>query len=114
MRREKLYLSDMLEAGHHIGQFLGNATKEAFVDSELLKSAVLQKLLVIGEAAARLTPELKRANPHIPWSDIVGFRNVAVHAYFSMDWDVVWATAAVRVPELNRWVEAILAEFEGS
>jgi len=45
---------------------------------------VLQKLIVIGEAAANLSPDLKARHPHIPWRAIVAFRKVMVHAYFSV------------------------------
>ena len=68
--------------------------------SDLLRSAILHKLTIIGEAANRLTPELKVTYPDVPWRNIVAFRNVIVHAYFTIDWDVVWVAATVRVPEL--------------
>lgn len=42
--------------------------------------------MIIGEAAARLPKEFRDCHPEIPWVDIVAFRNIAVHAYFSVDW----------------------------
>lgn len=80
MRRDRLYLDDMIEAAEAINGFLTDVTEEAFLDSDLLQSAVLQKLTLIGEAAARLSPEFKASASLIPWSDIVAFRNIAVHA----------------------------------
>lgn len=50
-----------------------------FFNDELRQSAILQKLIVIGEAASRLSPELCAAHPEVEWADIVGFRNIAVH-----------------------------------
>ena len=43
-------------------------------------------------------------------TDIVGFRNIAVHAYFSVDWSIVWATATNDVPGLKSMITQILAE----
>ena len=59
MRHESLYLTDIVEAADHIANFITGADFAAFQQSELLRSAVVQKLAVIGEAAARVSPELK-------------------------------------------------------
>ncbi|WP_367182969.1 DUF86 domain-containing protein [Meiothermus sp.] len=50
----------------------------------------------MGEAAARLPKAFTRQHPHIPWPDIVAFRNIAVHEYFAVDWRIVWVTAKQR------------------
>ena len=107
-RRDDLYLDDIIEAAGHIGQFLQGVDSDAFLVSELIRSAVLQKLMVIGEAAARVSAELKSAHPEVPWRSIVGVRNIAVHAYFSVDWAVVWTAATVEAPTLARQAKQIL------
>ena len=116
MRRDQLYLTDMIEAADAIAAFVSKCDdEEGFQDDELLKSAVLQKLTVIGEASARLSGDLKAQHTEVPWADVVGFRNKAVHAYFAMDWSIVWTTATRDVPELRRQMDAILAvEFPGT
>ncbi|MCU0245579.1 MAG: hypothetical protein MUC42_03335 [Bryobacter sp.] len=48
MRREDLYLQDIIEAADHIEEFLRNLEFAEFQGSELLRSAVMQKLAVIG------------------------------------------------------------------
>ncbi|MCP4546772.1 MAG: DUF86 domain-containing protein, partial [bacterium] len=50
--------------------------------------------------------------PDVDWRDIVAFRNIAVHAYFSVDWSIVWTTATEDAPALRERVEKILAETE--
>jgi uncharacterized protein with HEPN domain len=66
----------------------------------------------IGEAAARLSLDFKNRHPETDWADIVAFRNIAVHAYFSVDWGTVWVAATEDAPSLRRQVTAILqAEF---
>ncbi len=88
--------------------FLEGMDASAFLASELHKAAVLQKLTVIGEAVARLSHAFREAHPRIEWRDIIAFRNIAVHAYFAVQWDIVWATAADEVPGLRRQVLEIL------
>lgn len=100
MPRDALYLADIVAAAGSIAHFLDGVEKAEFLASDLLQSAVLQKLSIIGEAATRLTPELKAAHADIPWKPVIGFRNIAVHAYFTIDWERLWDTAMIDVPAL--------------
>ncbi len=113
MRHENLYLNDIVEAADHIARFIGGIDFEAFQGSEMLRSAVVQKLGVIGEAAAHVSEELATRHPEVPWPQIVAFRNILVHAYFGIDWAVVWRAAKNRCPVLRVQVAAILAEEFG-
>ena len=112
MRRESLYLSDMVAAADYIGEFIRGADLEVFQSSEMLRSAVIQKLATIGEAASRLSEDLRVRHPEVPWPQIIAFRNILVHEYFGIDWDVVWRAAKNRCPILRDQVAGILlAEF---
>ena len=79
MRPERLYLQDILEACNAVARFLRGTTEGLFIRDELIQSAVLQKLIVIGEAAARLPRSFTAQHPEIEWADIVAFRDIAVH-----------------------------------
>ena len=114
MRRDDLYLNDIVEAADYIATFLGQADFDSFQRSEVIRSAVVQKLAIIGEAAARTSDELTGRFPQIPWPQIVAFRNILIHAYFGIDWNQVWKAARVDCPALRREVTHILAtEFGG-
>lgn len=109
MRHEKLYLTDIVEATDHIAEFLAQHDFDAFLSSELLRSAVLQKLTIIGEAAARVSEQLRERHTQVPWPQIIAFRNILVHSYFGIDWEIVWLAAKNRCPELREQVSGILA-----
>ena len=113
MRHESLYLNDIVEAAGHIAEFIAGADVQAFQKSEMLRSAVVQKLGVIGEAAARVSADLTSRHPEVPWPQIVAFRNILIHAYFGIDWDVVWRAATNRCPVLRRQITDILAADSG-
>jgi uncharacterized protein with HEPN domain len=66
MRREILYLTDMVEAADHIAAFISDIDFEGFQKSEMVRSAVVQKLSIIGEAAARVSETVTRRNPQVP------------------------------------------------
>ena len=109
MRRDKLYLADIVEAADAVAAFLAGAERERFLQDDLLRSAVLQKLSIIGEAAARLSKEFRAHHADVEWRDIVAFRNIAVHAYFAVQWSIVWTTATQDVPVLRQKISQILA-----
>jgi uncharacterized protein with HEPN domain len=112
MRTDALYLTDIVEAAADIHRFLGATAEGEFMAHDMMKSAVLQKLMVIGEAASRVSGELAAQHPEIPWRDIAGFRNIAIHAYFSVDWRIVWATATEDTPTLAQQVSALLGAMD--
>jgi uncharacterized protein with HEPN domain len=93
MRSDALYLADIVKAADAIARFVEGMDETRFVGDELVRSAVLHKFTVIGEAAARVSGDLRQSHPEIPRADIVGFRNIAVRAYFSVDWRLVWNAA---------------------
>lgn len=106
MRSDALYLADILDAIEAIERFVAGFDEVRFLADELVQSAVLQKLSLIGEAAARLSDAARDGLPEIPWKEIIGFRNIAVHAYFSVDWRIVFVTVADDLPVLKQLVVA--------
>jgi uncharacterized protein with HEPN domain len=104
MRRDELYLRDVIEAGDSIAKFVAGVDRSAFMDNDMLRSATLHKLTIIGEASARLSDDLKSRYPDVEWRDIIAFLNIAVHSYFSVDWAIVWVAATLEAPALRTQV----------
>lgn len=113
MRAEVLYLRDIVEAADAIERFLTDESREEFFADEILQSAILQKLIVIGEAASHLSLAFRERHPDISWVDIVGFRNIAVHEYFAVSWPIVWITTNQDVPLLRKQIAEILRQELG-
>lgn len=113
MRRDELYLRDIVEAAAHIESFISGLQFTTFEETELLRSAVTQKLTVIGEACARIPADLKARHPEVPWPKAAAFRNILVHAYFGLDWAEVWLAATKQVPVLRDQVASIIAQEFG-
>lgn len=114
MRHDDLYLTDIIEAADHIAAFISGSDFAAFQRSEMMRSAVVQKLAIIGEAAARLSQDLRSRHTEVPWSQMAAFRSILIHAYFGTDWNEVWRTARNRCPILREQVTRIAAaDFSG-
>jgi len=108
MRRDRQRLSDILEALDWIGKAIAGRTEAEFLADETLCYAVAQRLTVIGEAVARLSPEVTARHSAVPWPDVVGLRNLLVHEYFGIYWPLVWQTAADHAPVLRVQIAEIL------
>ncbi|HVY94688.1 MAG TPA: HepT-like ribonuclease domain-containing protein [Bryobacteraceae bacterium] len=77
-----------------------------------MTAAVLHHLTVIGEAINRLPSDLRNRHPEVPWLLIIGIRHRIVHAYFDLDWQILWDAAITDVPELQGQIRSILrSEF---
>ena len=82
----------MLDAINEALDFTKGKNREDLAKDRMLTLAIIKELEIIGEAASKLTPELKSMQSNIPWLDIVGMRNRLTHGYFDIDLDRVWDT----------------------
>ena len=90
--------------------FSKDKSREDFDNERMLTLAVIKELEIIGEAAAKITPEFKITQPHIPWLDIVGMRNHLTHGYFDVDLDLVWITVQEDLPLLLEQLERMVVD----
>lgn len=79
--RDAALLWDMREAARDIVTFMQGVEFAHFSTNKILRFAVERQLLVIGEAAKRISEDLKNAHPEIPWRAIVAQRNLLAHEY---------------------------------
>ena len=108
--KDRLRLLDMRDAAEKARRFAKGRTRADLEDDEMLQSALVREVMVIGEAANHVSEETRALAPDIDWGKIVGMRNELVHAYWRIDYDVLWDVTANRLPplvsELHRLIEA--------
>lgn len=110
MRTEAQYLWDIIEAGDALARFLAGKSRSQFAQDEILRSAVQVKLIIVGEAVSHLSGALTGKYPEVPWREIRGFRNIVIHGYFKVDWDIIWGAATKDAPELCAAAQRILEQ----
>lgn len=98
----------MVDAAEAACSFVTGRQRDDLDHDQMLLFAVVRAIEIIGEAAARLSLEGRAAAPEVPWSPIIGMRNRMVHAYFSIDPDVVWQTVTVELPRLRQQLLTVL------
>ena len=115
MRRDRALLDDMIEAAASIGAIAAQTNFKRLLPDEVPKAAILHHLTVIGEAAGRVSSELRERYPAIPWNQIMAQRNRVVHEYFGVDWALIWKTISEDLPVLReRLIEVHGIEFPES
>lgn len=100
MQRDKTYLLDILEAAKLALSYVGNKTKEDFFSDIQCQDAVIRRLEIIGEAAGRISEETLNHVSDLPWSEMIGMRNIMIHDYDDVDINIVWETVQNDLPLL--------------
>ena len=107
---DRIRLHHMIEAAQAALRFMAGRPRADLDHDQMLLFAVVRAIEIVGEAATRVSIEARDSAPHIPWSAIVGMRNRVVHAYFSIDRDIVWNTVTRELPQLLQALQATLAK----
>ena len=107
---DKIRLKHMLDAALDARKFLGKATFEELKRDRKLGNAIVRSLEIIGEAAANVTKATQAQFPEIEWAVIIGMRNRLIHAYFDINYHIVWQTVIENLPPLIEQLQSILKE----
>ncbi len=105
---DNVRLRHMLDAALEIKQYVQSSTREDLDEDRKLVHSLVRLFEIIGEAAGQISEELRDSIPEIPWSVIIGMRNRLVHAYFSINLDVVWLTSTEDIPSLITELKRLL------
>jgi uncharacterized protein with HEPN domain len=112
MWRDEATLLDILRAARLALEFRGALDKAAFLNDLKTQAAILHELLVLGEAAKRLSAVFRDEHPDVPWKAIAGMRNRLLHGYDDVDFDLVWKTVDEDVPALVKRLEGLAPRRE--
>jgi len=78
----------------------------------MLALALVKEIEIIGEAASNISDEFRSSHPQIPWPKAIGMRHRLVHAYFEIDFNILWTTVIDAIPPLIAALERLIAESE--
>ncbi|MEM1427383.1 MAG: HepT-like ribonuclease domain-containing protein [Cyanobacteria bacterium P01_H01_bin.130] len=107
-------LQDIEGAISSIERDTSGLNEEQFFSNQTKVQSVLYSLMVIGEAASKLSQEAKNMSPSTDWIAIKGLRNFIAHEYFKVKSDVIWDIITSELPTLKSTVESIKSEIGGT
>lgn len=100
----------MLERIDRIQEYTQDLDAGSFARGSMAVDAVLHNLLVIGEAACRVPPEVTERFPEMPWRAMRAMRNVVAHEYLDVELGVIWRTATAELPAIREPLRRVLEE----
>ena len=104
-------VKDMLKAIAEIREGIKGKTVESFVSSRSNNAEAVLGLIILGEAANGIEREVQEKYSKIPWRDIIGLRNILVHAYGQVDYEEVWSIATKDLNQLEENLNEMLASY---
>ncbi len=100
MERDIQFLLDMLQSAELIMSYINQCDKDEFIGNIQLQDSVIRRLLVIAEAARRVSETTRQTLPNISWQEINGMRNRLVHEYDDVNVNIVWDVVQFEIPHL--------------
>ncbi len=84
-------------------------SKDAFLDDETLKRAVVRSLEIVGEATKKIPADFKVKWSSIHWKNMAGMRDRLIHDYIGVNYSIVWDVLVNKIPELNSQIQQVLS-----
>ena len=113
MKRDyTLFLQDIISAIESIEKFVQGMSLDDLVKDDKTSSAVVRKFEVIGEATKHIPDRIKEKHPEIPWKRMAGMRDRLIHAYFGIDYKLLWDAIKIEIPKLKIKLYEILEGME--
>jgi uncharacterized protein with HEPN domain len=111
-RNYKLFLKDIFSAMEAIEKFVEGISFEELIQDDKTSSAVIRKFEIVGEATKHVPEWLRKRYPEIPWKNMAGMRDRLIHAYFGIDYKLVWEAIKLEIPNLKSKLQEILVQLE--
>jgi uncharacterized protein with HEPN domain len=108
MWKDDAFAADILLAASDIQRFTAGLTRDQFLNNDVVHSAVIQRIIVLGEAAKRLSEEFRQKHSQIQWRQVAGMRDRCVHGYDNIDLELVWEVVTTHAPALERYLKTVL------
>jgi uncharacterized protein with HEPN domain len=100
-------ISHILECINEIEGAIDEYDLNSFIGNHVLRIAIVKWLEIIGEAANHITDDTKSKFPDVEWQKMIGLRNLVVHEYFRIDYEIIWDAATNFLPELKKEIGTI-------
>jgi uncharacterized protein with HEPN domain len=102
------YLRHILAESAYLILHARDLNMRGFLKNETIQRAFVRSLEIIGEAAKQVPEDFRNQHPNVQWKSMAGMRDRLIHAYFGVDYEIVWDVVQTRIPELRQQIASIL------
>jgi uncharacterized protein with HEPN domain len=106
-------LRDILEHVALVRAWIDGMSLEAFAHDTRTRYAVQMALMIMGEAAEALPPEIHQRHPKVHWRGLADIGNTFRHQYWAVEHQITWAGLQNELAPLENAVRAELARLAG-
>ena len=89
-RTYQMYIDDIIIAIDRIFEYTEGYGFINFKRDYKTVDAVIRNFEIIGEAAKNIPDKVKEQYPDVPWKEMYSLRNRISHAYFGIDYEIIW------------------------
>jgi len=107
MKNNNLYIKHIIDSCDRVTEYIGGMDYKTFKLKNMAIDAVIRQLQIIGEAAKKVSDEMKNSYTEIAWKDMAGMRDKLIHDYFGVDIEAVYLTAKNDIPKLKSELKKI-------
>jgi len=106
-----MYFDDILIAIDRIFEYTQDYDFNCFKRDYKTVDAVIRNFEIIGEAAKNIPDEIKEQHQDVPWNEMYSLRNRISHAYFGIDYEIIWDIITKYLPEDKKLITEISKEM---
>ncbi len=103
-------IMDIKLAADRAISFAQGMDRDRFLSDERTRWAVYSQIVLIGEAANRISPDFQREHAELPWRQMIGMRHRLIHGYDEINWDRVWETVIDDLPRVSSLLAPLIPQ----
>lgn len=107
MKDDLVYIEHIKDCIRKIKEYTKDLDEEQFIKNEIIQDAAIRNIEIIGEAAKKISKNLRTTYFEIPWKQIAGMRDKLVDDYMGTDLEVVWKTITEDIVYLENMINNI-------
>ena len=109
------FIEDMIESIDKILKYIDTVEGyEDFLKNDMVIDAVTRNYEIIGQASNQVPKTIKDKYSELPWRQMYGLRNFAVHEYHVIYSRILWEIAEDYLPENKRQLQKLLMMERGN
>jgi uncharacterized protein with HEPN domain len=106
------YLEHIEKEASYLCEETKSLSYDDYINDPTLTRAFLRSLEIIGEASKNVPERFRTKYPEIEWKRMAGMRDKLIHAYFGVDYDLVWTVIQDQIPPLKHQIQTIIEETD--